>query len=114
MPAGSTHNGRQPGLPVVPNKAWVKNVPQQRLYPVQSHYAITGITKDSTGVAVGGCTVKLYKTSSDAVVDTTLSDANGNYSFPIAMGGNETFYVVSYKAGSPDIAGTTVNTLVGV
>jgi hypothetical protein len=44
-------------------------------------------------------------------VDQSVSDGSGNYSLICA--GSGTFYVVAYKAGGPDVAGTTVNTLIG-
>lgn len=72
---------------------------------------ITGITKDSAGSALGSCVVDLFRTSDDVRVDSTTSDGSGNFSFiPLAYG---PYYIVAYKAGSPDVAGTTVNTLVG-
>ncbi len=73
---------------------------------------ISGVTKDSTGAALAGVTVKLYRTSDDALMATTTSDGSGNYSFA-NVGLGEAYYVTAYKAGSPDVAGTTVNTLVG-
>src|SRR3954454_12263498 len=75
-------------------------------------YAISGVTRDSTGAALGSCTVKLYRTATDVLVDTTVSDVSGNYSFPNVTPG-DTYYVVAYLAGSPDVEGTTNNTLVG-
>jgi hypothetical protein len=38
-----------------------------------------------------------------------LSDALGNFTFDNP--GSGPFYIVAYKVGSPDVAGTTVNTL---
>jgi hypothetical protein len=73
--------------------------------------AITGVTRDSTGAVLGSCTVHLFRTSDDVKVDTTTSDASGNYSF-VRIADATTYYCVAYKAGSPDVAGTTVNTLV--
>ena len=74
--------------------------------------SISGITKDSTGAALGGCTVKLYRTSDDVLLGTTVSDATtGEYKFNASHCCAQ--YLVAYKAGSPDVAGTTVNTLVG-
>lgn len=76
-------------------------------------FRIVGITRDSTGAVLGSCVVKLYRTSDDTLLQTTTSDAvTGAYEFrgtsPVL-----TQYGVSYKTGSPDVAGTTVNTLVG-
>lgn len=75
-------------------------------------YHLTGVTKSSTGAALGSVTVKLYRTSDDALIATTTSDGSGNYSFTLSNTTTQ-YYVVAYKAGSPDVAGTTVNTLVG-
>lgn len=72
---------------------------------------ISGVTKDSTGATLGGCTVKLFRTDNDTLYAQMISDASGNYSFSVPN--DTTYYVVSYKAGAPDVAGTTVNTLTG-
>jgi hypothetical protein len=74
---------------------------------------IAGVTKDCThgNVPLANCVVHLFRTSDDVKVATTVSDAGGNYSFSLIEDGN-TYYAVAYKAGSPDLAGTTVNTLV--
>lgn len=73
---------------------------------------IFGVTKDSTGAALGSCTVDLFTTTDNVLVATTVSDASGNYEFR-GRSTSFTHYVVAYKAGSPDVSGTTVNTLVG-
>jgi hypothetical protein len=75
-------------------------------------FQISGTTKDSSGSALGGCTVHLFATVSDEIVDAQVSDANGVYVCPTVLPGYS-HYVVAYLAGSPDVAGTTVNTLVG-
>jgi hypothetical protein len=71
---------------------------------------ITGVTRDSTGTPIANCTVDLYYTSTDQRVDTVVSDGSGNFTFG-ASGGP--YYIVAYKAGAPDVFGTTVNTLTG-
>lgn len=73
--------------------------------------SITGVTKDSSGAVLGSCTVKLYRTSDDVELLSTVSDAiTGAYVFYNASAGP--FYLVAYKSGSPDVAGTTINTIV--
>ena len=75
---------------------------------------IAGITKDSTGAVLGSCTVHLFYTGPDQFISATTSDSStGAYSFKIGPTAGP-FYVVAYKAGSPDVAGTTVNTLTPV
>lgn len=73
---------------------------------------VTGITRDSAGAALGGCIVQLFRTVDDAPFGETTSDGAGNYSIVAPVGGP--FYLVAYKAGAPDVAGTTVNTLIPV
>lgn len=80
---------------------------------VKQLWIISGVTKDSTGAALGGCTVTLFKTVDNMPSAITVSDSSGNYSFTID-GNSQARFAVSYKAGSPDVSGTTVNTLVPV
>jgi hypothetical protein len=75
-------------------------------------FQISGTTKDANNANVGGVTVHLFTTVRDELIDTQVSDANGSYSCPTVLPGYS-HYAVAYLAGSPDVAGTTVNTLVG-
>ncbi len=106
----------QVGQQGVPNVAG--SLPTVRSYqsgesPVFEYpYSITGISRDANGAALAGCTVKLFRTVDDSLVNQATSDANGIYTTPASP--LFTHYVVSYKSGSPDVAGTTVNTLTGV
>lgn len=68
-------------------------------------------TKNSSGVALPSCVVDAFRTSDDVKMDGVVSDASAQYEISVYT--DETHYVVAYKAGSPDVAGTTVNTLVG-
>lgn len=99
------------------------------------NYTISGQTLDGSGAPLAGCTVHLFYTdiignnsfvgsgnvvpgvsnTKDIEVGLVVSDANGNYSFFVDAPGAapSAYYVVAYLPGSPDVAGTTVNTLVG-
>lgn len=83
-------------------------------------YQITGTTKDSAGVALPGCTVEVYETvlggePHGQLRASTVSDANGFYSVDVTSPESGlTFQAKAYLPGSPDVAGVTVNTLVGV
>jgi len=77
----------------------------------EANSTIVGISKDLNGSILGNCIVKLFNTATDVISQQTISDASGNYSF--AVDKTQKWYVVAYKAGSPDVAGTTLNTLVG-
>ena len=72
-------------------------------------YFINGRTLDSNGNPVAA-TVQGFVTSTGTFVGVVGSDSNGNYSLPTLFTGSN-HYLVAYRAGSPDTAGTTVNTL---
>ena len=73
-------------------------------------WALSGQTVDGTGSALGNCQVHLFYTSSDVEAAMVQSDASGNFTFLIGPNAGP-FYCVAYLPGSPDKAGTTVNTL---
>ena len=72
---------------------------------------IRGVTRDSSGNVLGTCVVKCYDTLTDTVIFTTTSDENGNFAGTVPN--TNEHYLVAYKVGSPDVAGTSVNTLTG-
>lgn len=78
---------------------------------------ISGVTKDSQGAALGGCIVHCIDRATDIIADQIVSDANGNFMVTIPKGLNQnqttTWYLVAYKPGGTDVAGTTINTLTG-
>lgn len=114
MPSANSGPGRTGTVRTVPNtpknRGGVKNFAEIGRY-YEYPYAIAGVTKDSTGAVLGNCSVDLFKTDDDTKIASTSSDANGIYSIPASQ--YITCYAVAYKAGAPDVAGTTVNTLVG-
>lgn len=84
--------------------------PRLRSLPLaQSNPVITGVTRDSAGNPLGTCIVDCFRTSDDQKMATTTSNASG--AFTIVAPGPGPFYLVAYKAGATDVAGTTVNTL---
>jgi len=76
---------------------------------VASNTEIVGVTRTSTGTVLASCSIDLFETGSDLVKASTVSAADG--SFTISNPGTGPFYLVAYKTGSPDVAGTTVNTV---
>jgi hypothetical protein len=100
------------GLPAVlaiPGRRFLRGKPFRSAPFTTRNEAITGVTRDSTGAALGFCAVALF-IMPNTLANTTISDASGNYRFDNP--GSGPFYLVAYKAGSPDVAGTTVNTVV--
>jgi hypothetical protein len=72
---------------------------------------IMGRVADSSGNPIGGAVVRGFRSSNNMFVRETKSDSNGMYELGTEFAG-EQHYLVAYVSGSPDIAGTTVNTLV--
>lgn len=75
---------------------------------------LTGTTRDAAGAPLGAVAVQALQSAGTAAADgTTTSDAQGYYEVPVANP-TGTYKVDMYKAGSPDVAGTSVNNLVPV
>jgi hypothetical protein len=72
--------------------------------------SLAGVSRDGTGAALDACTVKVFRTVNDTKAFETVSDGSGNWA--VADVGVEPgpFYYVEYKAGTPDVAGTSLNT----
>lgn len=78
----------------------------------QSLKFIKGQTIDESSNALSGVTVQAFRTSDDTFAGYEVqSRTDGSYDLPTNFPGVN-HYVVAYLAGSPDRAGTTVNTLV--
>lgn len=59
---------------------------------------------------VPGAVVQVFRTSDDLFVGQCVCDDGGYYDIGTPFS-TDAHYLVAYKPGSPDIAGTTVNTL---
>lgn len=84
--------------------------PPPRKYGGQQMKKLQGITRDSAGAVLGGAEVHAFLTASDQFFRQVTSDAGGYFDLGSEYAGVN-HYLVAYKAGSPDVAGTTVNTL---
>ena len=73
--------------------------------------SVSGTTRNATGGVLGGCNVKLFQTGTDLELGTTISNATTGAFTITSYVDNVTCYLVAYLPGSPDVAGTTVNTL---
>jgi len=72
---------------------------------------IKGTTFDNVGAPLANAVVQGFVTSTDAFVGQVTSNTDGTYILPTHNTAATAHYVVAYKAGSPDVAGTTVNTI---
>jgi hypothetical protein len=77
----------------------------------QSKNFIRGTCKDSGGIAVANATVQAFVTATDAFAGEVAGNTDGTYVLGVEQAKTTPHYLVAYKTGSPDIAGTTVNTL---
>jgi hypothetical protein len=77
----------------------------------QKQNVIVGQTLDQNGNALGFANVEAFLTSSNQPVGSVQSDGQGYFRLPTPWGTSVTHYLVCYLSGSPDIAGTSVNTL---
>jgi hypothetical protein len=112
-PVGAS--GTLPGAPV-PVSTYI--APARK--PIK--YTLSGSTLDSTGAALGNCNIEVYETINGVVtkeepkgrlVNMTTSNSAGAYSVDVYSWPGVTFRVDAYKPGGTDVAGTTLNTLVG-
>lgn len=75
-----------------------------------SPYYLQGTCKDSLGNALGGAIVQAFTTADDLFVSQIACDDRGVYMVPCQT--TAAHYLVAYYPGSPDKAGSTVNTLI--
>jgi len=77
----------------------------------QSVNFILGTCVDASDVAVANPIVQGFRTSDDAYLGEVQARTDGTYTLGMQVALGTACYLVAYKPGSPDIAGTTVNTL---
>lgn len=77
-----------------------------------TRFGVVGVTRDANGAPLGGVTVKLFHASDDTLVGSVVSDPFGNYTVTTPFY-PDPHYLVFYKAGTPDVFGTSPNTLIG-
>lgn len=76
-----------------------------------SRLGFLGTTRDATGSRLGGVTCSLFRTSDKAWIMDVVSNINGD--FMLSTYDGTAHFIVFSKTGSPDVIGTTRQTLVG-
>lgn len=110
MPAGFGPGGMGAGASLrTPDGRGVAFQPS-RLF--ERNWTIRGFSYDANGIRLAFATVNLFETATNQWVATTTSGSDSVYFFTVDK--TKTYFEVFYKAGSPDVYGTTVNTLMGV
>lgn len=80
--------------------------------PTQPPIFISGATVTGTSAAVGLASLALFRSDTEQLMQLLTSDGSGLFtSNPVGLG--ITYQIDAYKAGTPDIAGTTRNDLAG-
>lgn len=80
-------------------------------------WSITGVSRDSTGAALGGCTCTLFKADTTGPLPrftqygAAVSDGSGNFAF--IVGADGPWRVTFDLDGAPVRAGITLKTLAG-
>lgn len=77
----------------------------------QSKNFLRGSCVDASDVAIANAIVQAFVTSTDLFAGEVQGNNDGTYVLGVEQSKLTPHYLVAYKAGSPDIAGTTVNTL---
>jgi len=77
----------------------------------QGRNFLRGTCVDSVGTIVANATVQAFVTATDLYVGADTSREDGTYGVGVEQAKATPHYLVAYKPGSPDIFGTTVNTL---
>lgn len=80
-----------------------------------NRWVITGVTRDSSGSALGSCRVvalEIGRVQMDGapIVAETVSDGSGNYTLAVPL--NTAYWLIAYKPGSPNVGGVSLNTIV--
>lgn len=77
----------------------------------QSKNFLLGLCVDASGVPVANAIVQAFRTADDAFAGEVQANTDGTYVLGVEQSKATPHYLVAYKPGSPDIAGTTINTL---
>lgn len=77
----------------------------------QSVNFLNGLCVDNVANPAAGANVQGFVTATDTFLGQVQTQEDGSYVLGIQASKATACYIVAYKAGTPDIAGTSVNTL---
>jgi hypothetical protein len=85
-------------------------------YFPERNLRIAGVTRDSSGTPLGGCTVRLFDAANDVATGSVVSDGSGNFTISIPNGLSQkqttTWYLVATDSAGLQV-GATLRSLVG-
>jgi len=73
---------------------------------------IRGIVRDAAGLPKAGATVKLFRQSDDFMAQSMVSGVGGVYAFDRDKDDTNTYYTLSFLAGTPEVQGVSNRSLV--
>jgi hypothetical protein len=89
--------------------------PSQRIWPIagaaNGRLSFVGVTRDQYGSAIGGCTVRCFRVSTNELTSQVISDASTG-AFTITTPYNDAHFLTVHLTSTPNIAGATVDTLI--
>lgn len=74
---------------------------------VMTRFTFSGVSRDSAGAVLGNCQVLVFRTYDNILAAQTTSDGSGNWS--VIVDRQQRHFFVEYKAGAPDVFGTSLN-----
>ena len=77
----------------------------------QSQNFLVGVCRDANNAIVANAVVQAFTTAGEVFAGTDISRDDGSYAVGVQQQKSTAHFLVAYKAGPPDISGTTVNTL---
>lgn len=78
-----------------------------------SRFGFAGVTRDQYGSILPSCDVKLFRTADSLLIDSAISDPTTGAFLLNSDSNQTTHWIYQHKAGSPDLDGVSVNTLLG-
>lgn len=108
-PAGTGFLGDQGvDLSLIPDASWWGD-PWASVGACNGRLSFVGITRDANGKPLPNATVRCFRTSTNELVATVTSNANGYYNATTPYG--DAHFLTVHAATSPPVAGASVDTL---
>jgi hypothetical protein len=72
-----------------------------------TRFTLSGVSRDANGDVLAGCQVLVFRTYDNVLTAQTTSDGSGVWS--VTVDRLQRHFFVEYKAGTPDVFGTSLN-----
>jgi hypothetical protein len=75
------------------------------------NFNLEGIVRDANNTVINNCSVKLFRTDGDKILDEEFTDANGVFRFVLSNNTYTSYYIVAKRTDIANTAGVTSYTL---